>query len=272
MSLLPDGCQGESADFVYKPVKLASKGGLDAYAEWFAQQPIPIQQEYIKRGLGPEAREGDGNYTFEINPDHQAYATIDPQYEDAVVTPIEQRTYTEDEVQEVVRRVVMAMQMTESPDALFQARCILIAFGIGDPPTETELAKQKGCSRQFVSKKVKRIQQMFNLAPSQFMRSEQACRAYADAWQRQREDANQPPRSQRSTAPQGPLNPKNDTTPFRRAKQALKPINTVKPSKPQVEPSINIDTSPRYTRSPKRKPKHSKHITPSHTPPPPHPR
>jgi len=271
MSLLPDGCQGESADFVYKPVKLTSKGGLDAYAEWFAQQPTPIQQEYIKRGLGPEAREGDGNYTFEINPDHQAYATIDPQYEDAVVTPIEQRTYTEDEVQEVVRRVVMAMQMTESPDALFQARCILIAFGIGDPPTETELAKQKGCSRQFVSKKVKRIQQMFNLAPSQFMRSEQACKAYADAWQRQREDVNQPPRSQRSTAPQGPLNPKNNTTPSRRAKQAHKPLNTVKPAKLQVEPSINIDTSHRYTRSTKRKPKHSKHITPSHTPPTPHP-
>jgi hypothetical protein len=85
-------------------------------------------------------------------------------------------------VQEVVRRVVMAMQLSESPDCLFQARCILIAFGIGDPPTETELAKQRDCSRQFVSKKVKRIQQLFNLAPSQYMRSEVACKAYADAW------------------------------------------------------------------------------------------
>ena len=57
------------------------------------------------------------------------------------------RMYTEDEVQEVVRRVVMAMQMSENPDVLFQARCILIAFGIGDPPTESELARLKGCSR-----------------------------------------------------------------------------------------------------------------------------
>ena len=72
--------------------------------------------------------------------------------------------------------------MTESPDALFQARCILIAFGIGDPPTETELSRIKGCSRQFVSKKVKRIQQLFNISPSQFMRSEQACKAYSRAW------------------------------------------------------------------------------------------
>jgi hypothetical protein len=282
MSLLPDGCQDENADFVYKPVKLTSKGGLDAYAEWFAQQPIPIQQEYIKRGLGPEAREGDGNYTFEVNPDHQAYATIDPQYEDAVVTPIEQRTYTEDEVQEVVRRVVMAMQMTESPDALFQARCILIAFGIGDPPTETELAKQKGCSRQFVSKKVKRIQQMFNLAPSQFMRSEQACRAYADAWQRQRHDANQSsiPRTHKhirggkqipQQAPQGRSTPHTDTSPTSRAKRPLKPLNAVKPAKPQREPSININTTTPYTQPGKSIHKHSKHITHPHTPPPPHP-
>ena len=94
------------------------------------------------------------------------------------------RTYTDDEVQEVIRRVVMAMQLSESPDCLFQARCILIAFGIGDPPSETELAKQRDCSRQFVSKKVKRIQQLFNLSPSQYMRSEAACKAYADAWQR----------------------------------------------------------------------------------------
>lgn len=282
MSLLPDGCQGGNADFVYKEVKLTSKGGLDAYAEWFAQQPIPIQQEYIKRGLGPEAREGDGNYTFEINPDHQAYATIDPQYEDAVVTPEEQRTYTEDEVQEVVRRVVMAMQMTESPDALFQARCILIAFGIGDPPTETELAKQKGCSRQFVSKKVKRIQQMFNLAPSQFMRSEQACKAYADAWQRQREGGNHPhlhplkhhtrtPKQVAQTAPQGPSHAKADTSPARRSKRPLKPFNPVKHAKPQREPSISINTTNAYTQPDKRKSKHSKHFNPSIPTPTPHP-
>lgn len=168
----------------------ANKQGIEAYALWFTQQPIAIQQEYIRQGLAPEAREGDGNYTFEVNPDHQAFAHEDEPYSDSppegAAPP---RTYTEEEVQEVVRRTVMAMQMSESPDCLFQARCILIAFGIGDPPTETELAKVKGCSRQFVSKKVKRIQQMFNLSPSQFMRSEQACAAYARAWQRTKEDA-----------------------------------------------------------------------------------
>lgn len=167
------------------------KQGIELYSNWFASLPLPEQQALLRKGLGPEAREGDGNYTFEVNPDHSAYATLDPQYEDYIEPP-EQRTYTEDEVQEVIRRIVMAMQMSESPDCLFQARCILIAFGIGDPPTETELAKQKDCSRQFVSKKVKRIQQMFNLAPSQFMRSEAACEAYSLAWQRLQERKNTP--------------------------------------------------------------------------------
>ena len=171
----------------YREVSIPShKQGIEAYAIWFAQQPIEAQQQLMSQGLGPEAREGDGNYTFEVKPDHQAYA-----YEDDLTTadePVDaMRTYTEDEVQEVIRRVVMAMQLSESPDCLFQARCILIAFGIGDPPSETELAKQRECSRQFVSKKVKRIQQLFNLAPSQYMRSEAACKAYADAWQRNRD-------------------------------------------------------------------------------------
>ena len=178
----------------YREVSIPShKHGIEAYALWFAQQPIEAQQMLMAQGLGPEAREGDGNYTFEVKADHQAYA-----YEDDLTTadePLEAvRTYTEDEVQEVIRRVVMAMQLSESPDCLFQARCILIAFGIGDPPSETELAKQRECSRQFVSKKVKRIQQLFNLAPSQYMRSEAACKAYADAWQRNRDKKAKPTR------------------------------------------------------------------------------
>lgn len=173
----------------YKPK--ARPGTLEYSTEWFYAQPEETQKELILQGLGPEAREGDGNYTFEVNPDHQAYATTDEPYEDSN-GPQDQRTYTEDEVQEVIRRIVMAMQMSESPDCLFQARCILIAFGIGDPPTETELAKQKDCSRQFVSKKVKRIQQMFNLSPSQFMRSEAACNAYARAWAKHNAKPNTP--------------------------------------------------------------------------------
>lgn len=185
------GSQNEESDkFLNVDMTNVRQGaqGIELYAAWFAQQPIDTQQRLVAEGLGPEAREGDGNYTFEVNPDHQAFAHEDEPYSD---TPPDgegaSRTYTEDEVQEVVRRTVMAMQMSESPDCLFQARCILIAFGIGDPPTETELSKQKGCSRQFVSKKVKRIQQVFNLSPSQFMRSEAACAAYAKAWQRQRD-------------------------------------------------------------------------------------
>jgi hypothetical protein len=210
------------------------KSGIEVYSDWFATLPLPEQQSLLRQGLGPEAREGDGNYTFEVNADHSAYATLDPQYED-YIEPEEQRTYTDDEVQEVVRRVVMAMQMSESPDCLFQARCILIAFGIGDPPTETELAKQKDCSRQFVSKKVKRIQQMFNLAPSQFMRSEQACEAYSLAWQRQQQRLKEP-----APALQKPYKPRRALARSQNNQTASKPVATqpIKPSKRTYRKSI----------------------------------
>jgi hypothetical protein len=171
--------QGQSAPSLSHDTR-----GEGLYAKWFAEQSPTRQKELVDAGLHPEPQTASQDWVFEVKPDHLAYAHTESHTFDEPKGGVA-RLYTEDEVNEVVRRVVMAMQMTESPDALFQARCILIAFGIGDPPTETELAKQKGCSRQFVSKKVKRIQQMFNLAPSQFMRSEQACRAYSRAWHKQ---------------------------------------------------------------------------------------
>lgn len=181
--------QGESAPSLSHDTR-----GEGLYAKWFAEQSPTRQRELIEAGLHPEPQTASQDWVFEVKPDHLAYAHTEAHTFDEPKGGVA-RLYTEDEVNEVVRRVVMAMQMTESPDALFQARCILIAFGIGDPPTETELAKQKGCSRQFVSKKVKRIQQMFNLSPSQFMRSEQACRAYSKAWHKQHTSLDKTPPS-----------------------------------------------------------------------------
>lgn len=162
-----------------------SKTGTEVYAEWYRGLSKEEKDELLSKGLGPEDAEGriDSNYIFEIHPENQAFGfTETHNFDDPPPKP--KRVYDQDEVESIIRRVVMAMQLSEMPEVLFQARCILIAFGIGDPPTETELARIKGCSRQFVSKKVKRIQQLFNLSPSQFMRSEQACKAYADAWRK----------------------------------------------------------------------------------------
>lgn len=160
------------------------------YREWY----FKLSEEERRGAPEPERDEDvsgmDGNWVFEVDEgrmtkDSVHYDTLEGE-EEAAVPP---RMYSEDEVNEVVRRVVMAMQMSENADVLFQARCILIAFGIGEPPTESELARLKGCSRQFVSKKVKRIQALFNLTPSQYMRSEVACRAYSKAyWAKKREE------------------------------------------------------------------------------------
>ena len=154
------------------------------YREWWDG----LSKEEKERAPVPEKDEDvsgmDGNWVFAVDEGRLGTARESAHYDpvegdEAAVPP---RMYTEDEVQEVIRRVVMAMQMSENADVLFQARCILIAWGIGDPPTESELARLKGCSRQFVSKKVKRIQALFNLSPSQYMRSEEACKAYSKAY------------------------------------------------------------------------------------------
>lgn len=164
------------------------KSGQEVYSQWFKSLPKEQRDELLSKGLGPEDPEGriDSNYVFEVQATHQAFGfTENNNFDDPPPEP--QRIFDQDEVESIIRRVVMAMQLSEIPEVLFQARCILIAFGIGDPPTETELARIKGCSRQFVSKKVKRIQQLFNLTPSQYMRSEAACKAYADAWKKAQE-------------------------------------------------------------------------------------
>ena len=160
------------------------KTGDDVYADWYNKQSL----EDRKKLPSPMPSDGsiDSSYIFEISPNHSAYAyTEDNNFDEPHSGS--QKLYNEDELQEVIRRIVMAMQLSENSEVLFQARCILIAFGIGDPPSETELSKVKGCSRQFVSKKVKHIQKLFNITPSQYMRSEVACKAYADAWKRSQE-------------------------------------------------------------------------------------
>lgn len=169
----------------YKSTDSHSRTGQEVYADWYRGLPKEDRDALLSKGLGPEDPEGriDSNYIFEIHPENQAFGFTETHHFDDP-PPEPKRIYDQDEVESIIRRVVMAMQLSEIPEVLFQARCILIAFGIGDPPTETELARIKGCSRQFVSKKVKRIQQLFNLSPSQYMRSEAACKAYADAWRK----------------------------------------------------------------------------------------
>lgn len=176
-----------------------NKKARKAYKKWYNSLPEADRAKAPPPERIDDCSGMDGNWVFEareqmvelVYPLASMDGSIHKDTEDddeEVKKPPQERLYTREELEEVIRRVVMAMQMTEHPEVLFHARCILIAFGIGDPPTETELAKAKGCSRQFVSKKVKRIQQEFALSPSQFMRSQQACAAYAAAYRRRSKD------------------------------------------------------------------------------------
>lgn len=160
--------------------------GDDVYNKWY-KSLSKEQKNGLPEPMSPQGSL-DSNYIFEVQPNHNAFAFSENNAFDDP-TPKPQRMFSQDDLETVIRRVVMAMQLSESPEVLFQARCILIAFGLGDPPTETELSRIKGCSRQFVSKKVKRIQQLFNLTPSQYMRSEEACKAYAKAWRKVNADS-----------------------------------------------------------------------------------
>jgi len=179
--------------------------GDDVYNKWY--KSLPKEQ---KNGLPePMSPQGtlDSNYIFEVQPNHNAFAFSENNaFDDPPSKP--QRMFSQDDLETVIRRVVMAMQLSESPEVLFQARCILIAFGLGDPPTETELSRIKGCSRQFVSKKVKRIQQLFNLTPSQYMRSEEACKAYAKAWRKVNADSVSDDNEGEDVKPTHPLPPR----------------------------------------------------------------
>lgn len=212
------------------------------YREYYESQPPDVRAQLPLPEREEDITGMDGNWVFPVNESHNwsesgagkfdqyhyntnaahrahqdaqegdaGEPTGEPQYEPNASANTH-RSYTEDEMQEVIRRIVLAMQLSESADVLFHARCILIALGIGDPPKESELARIKGCSRQFVSKKVKRIQQLFNLTPSQFMRSEAACRAYARAYQRHHKK-HQPQASNHTIANPHPTPPRPTPSP-----------------------------------------------------------
>ena len=78
MNPSPQRQEGENNGISYSDATIPShKQGIEAYSIWFAQQPQDTQAKLLAQGLGPEAREGDGNYTFEVKADHQAFSYED---------------------------------------------------------------------------------------------------------------------------------------------------------------------------------------------------
>lgn len=68
----------------------------------------------------------------------------------------------------------------EGRNPRLEAECISLAFGFGAALglSQTEVAKRYGLTRAAVSKRVREIQQQFNLPASEFMKSDRAREVY----------------------------------------------------------------------------------------------
>ena len=86
-----------------------------------------------------------------------------------------QRTYTQDEFLDVLRRVLSILGNT------LEATCLRLALGLPDQPTMTAVAEQHNLTRAAVSARVKTIQRRVNPPPSIYMKSDYACGKLANA-------------------------------------------------------------------------------------------
>ena len=87
-------------------------------------------------------------------------------------------TFTRQEMQELVRRLVLTFDLSTNPEVALHGACIKIALGIGDPPTQTILASHYNITRAAICKRVKKIRKMMALPDRTHDNSEHACDNY----------------------------------------------------------------------------------------------
>lgn len=85
------------------------------------------------------------------------------------------RTYTKDEVLDIIAKILSVLGDSEHPENRLQATCIKLAVGMPGQPNMTALAKEHDLTRAAVSLRVKTIQRKLGLPPSVYMKSEHAC-------------------------------------------------------------------------------------------------
>jgi hypothetical protein len=97
---------------------------------------------------------------------------------------LKNRKFTNDEVLEIINRVILVLDDSNDASVKLHAICIKIALGVPGQPTMTAVAKCYNLTRAAVSLRVKTIQRNLGLAPSIYMKSEHACKKLSRARRR----------------------------------------------------------------------------------------
>ena len=91
-------------------------------------------------------------------------------------TEMSDRTFTQDDVLDILRKVIAVIDMSTHAEVRLHGTCIKLALGMPDQPTMTALAEQHRLTRAAISARVKTIQRNLALPPSMYMKSESACK------------------------------------------------------------------------------------------------
>jgi len=96
-------------------------------------------------------------------------------------TQVSDRTFTQDEVLDILRKVIAVIDLSTHAEVRLHGTCIKLALGIPDQPTMTALANQHNLTRAAISARVKTIQRNLKLPPSLYMKSDAACAKLSNA-------------------------------------------------------------------------------------------
>lgn len=118
-----------------------------------------------------EDRTGKSDSGYDIDK-VQAIAWSHRAREEATVS---ERTYTQDEVLDILRKVIAVIDLSQNAEVRLHGTCIKLALGMPGLPTMTALAEQHSLTRAAISARVKTIQRNLRLPPSIYMKSDAAC-------------------------------------------------------------------------------------------------
>ena len=89
--------------------------------------------------------------------------------------PVSERFFTQDDVLDILRKVIAVIDLSPSAEVRLHGTCIKLALGMPGLPTMTALANQHNLTRAAISARVKTIQRNLKLPPSLYMKSDSAC-------------------------------------------------------------------------------------------------